>query len=111
MDEVDKALSAKTSGPWFLESEGPGIVDLQYVSHGEGMALPWPTGRATGGAGGGSMLMLGSEAFEQRPSYSASRLVHARERHPAPVRHAKDAMAPSPADRRHRRGMVFATAS
>ena len=73
LDEVDKAL-AKTSGPWFLESQGPGIVDLQYVSHVERMAASvayWKGDTLRGGRW--KNLDTWFEAFEQRPSYSASR--------------------------------------
>ena len=73
LDEVDKALS-KTKGPWFLESQGPGIVDLQYVSHVERMAASvayWKGDTLRGGRW--THIDNWFEAFEQRPSYSASR--------------------------------------
>ena len=73
LDEVDAAL-AKTRGPWFLESQGPGIVDLQYVSHVERMAASvayWKGDTLRGGRW--KHIDTWFEAFEQRPSYSASR--------------------------------------
>jgi len=73
LDEVDAAL-AKTKGPWFLESAGPGIVDLQYVSHVERMAgsvAYWKGDTLRGGRW--KNLDAWFEAFEARPSYSASR--------------------------------------
>ena len=65
---------AKTRGPWFLESQGPGIVDLQYVSHVERMAASvayWKGDTLRGGRW--KHIDTWFEAFEQRPSYCASR--------------------------------------
>mmetsp|Transcript_22562 Transcript_22562/g.69702 ORF Transcript_22562/g.69702 Transcript_22562/m.69702 type:complete len:468 (-) Transcript_22562:25-1428(-) len=75
MNEVDRALG-ETSGPWFSDfSDGPGLVDLQYVSHVERMAasVAYWKGEALRGGGRWPNVDAWFEAFEARPSYAASR--------------------------------------
>jgi len=71
---VDAALG-ETSGPWFLESEHPTLVDLQYVSHVERMlasAVYWK-GLQLRGTGDFPNLDTWLAAFEERPSYLATK--------------------------------------
>lgn len=73
--QMVEAELGKTSGPWFLDTDGPSLVDLQYVSHIERMAasVPYWKGVALRGCGRFPKLDAWFDAFERRPSYHASR--------------------------------------
>jgi len=76
MKEVDAALGKLPNTPWFLDfTDGPSILDLQYVSHIERMAasVPYWKGHAIRGNGVYPNVDRWFEAFEQRDSYNASR--------------------------------------
>jgi len=71
---VDAALG-ETSGPWFLGSSHPTLVDLQYVSHVERMlasCLYWK-GLQLRGTGEFGALDAWLAAFEERPAYLATK--------------------------------------
>ncbi|KAK3236808.1 hypothetical protein CYMTET_53069, partial [Cymbomonas tetramitiformis] len=77
MDQVEKELG-RESGPWFIAGEMPSVVDLQYVSHVERMAasvLYWKGLRIRGGEASDRWPNVERwfDAFEQRPSYWASK--------------------------------------
>ena len=74
MRKVDDALLA-TPGPWFLGGDAPSLVDLQYVSHVERMlasVLYWKNVKLRG-TGSFPGLDAWLTAFEQRPSYVATK--------------------------------------
>jgi len=74
LSQVDQALG-EAEGPWFLGGEVPSIVDLQFVSHVERMnasVLYWK-GLQLRGSGRWKNLDRWFDAFEQRPSYQASK--------------------------------------
>mmetsp|Transcript_54554 Transcript_54554/g.152173 ORF Transcript_54554/g.152173 Transcript_54554/m.152173 type:complete len:497 (+) Transcript_54554:44-1534(+) len=74
MDKVEAALG-ETPGPWFLHTDGPSLVDLQYVSHVERMvaSVPYWKGVVIRGSGMYPNIERWFEAFEQRPSYTATK--------------------------------------
>ena len=75
MRKVDDALGDQP-GPWFSDfSDGPSLVDLQYVSHVERIAasVPYWRGDVVRGSGAYPNLDRWFAAFEARPSYAASR--------------------------------------
>ena len=75
MRKVDAALGDQP-GPWFSDfSDGPSLVDLQYVSHVERIAasVPYWRGDVVRGSGAYPNVDRWFEAFEARPSYAASR--------------------------------------
>lgn len=74
--KVDEALAESPDVPWFLDiSDGPSLVDLQYVSHIERMAasVPYWKGHAIRGTGEYPNLDRWFAAFEQRPEYVATK--------------------------------------
>ena len=77
LDRVEAELGA-APGPWFLGGEHPTLVDLQYVSHVERMvasALYWKGLQIRGaGAERWPNLERWFRAFEQRPSYHATKV-------------------------------------
>jgi len=73
-DQVDAALG-ELPGPWFLGGDTPSIVDLQYVSHIERMnasCLYWK-GMQLRGTSRWANVERWFAAFEERPSYHASK--------------------------------------
>lgn len=73
-DKVDTALG-ELPGPWFLAGDTPTIVDLQYVSHIERMnasCLYWK-GLQLRGTERWANIERWFAAFEERPSYHASK--------------------------------------
>ena len=75
MAAVDRALGEQP-GPWFSDfSDGPSLVDLQFVSHVERIAasVPYWRGDVVRGSGKYPNVDAWFEAFERRPSYRASR--------------------------------------
>eukprot|EP00227_Mantoniella_beaufortii_P020391 CAMPEP_0197583964 /NCGR_PEP_ID=MMETSP1326-20131121/6712_1 /TAXON_ID=1155430 /ORGANISM="Genus nov. species nov., Strain RCC2288" /LENGTH=445 /DNA_ID=CAMNT_0043148253 /DNA_START=212 /DNA_END=1549 /DNA_ORIENTATION=- len=73
-DKVDAALG-ELPGPWFLGGDTPSIVDLQYVSHIERMnasCLYWK-GMQLRGTERWANIERWFLAFEQRPSYHATK--------------------------------------
>lgn len=74
LQRVEAALG-QTDGPWFLASEHPTLVDLQYVSHVERMlasVLYWK-GMQLRTSGDFPNLDRWLRAFEERPSYLATK--------------------------------------
>merc|ERR1719401_701208 len=74
MQAVETALG-ESKGPWFLATDGPSLVDLQYVSHVERMAasVPYWKGEQIRGCGKYPNVDRWFEAFETRPSYLATK--------------------------------------
>lgn len=74
LERVDEALG-ETDGPWFLDSEHPTLVDLQYISHVERMlasALYWK-GLQIRGSAQFANIDAWIAAFEERPAYLATK--------------------------------------
>ncbi|KAJ1461004.1 hypothetical protein M885DRAFT_317115 [Pelagophyceae sp. CCMP2097] len=75
MDALDAALQEQ-SGPWLSDfTDGPSIVDLQYLSHVERIcaSVAYWKGDDFRGSQRWPAVDRWFEAFEQRPSYAASR--------------------------------------
>jgi len=73
---MDAALGQSPHTPWFMDfTEGPSLVDLQYVSHVERMvaSVPYWKGHAIRGNGMYPNIEKWFEAFEKRPSYLATK--------------------------------------
>lgn len=76
LQRVEAALGEVKGVPWFLDfTDGPSLVDLQYVSHVERMiaSVPYWKGHAIRGNGSYPHMEKWLEAFEQRPSYIATK--------------------------------------
>jgi len=74
LTKMDESL-ASTPGPWFLGGEHPDIVDWQYVTHVERMnasVLYWK-GVQIRGSGRWPHIDAWFDAFEERPSYMATK--------------------------------------
>ena len=74
LQRVDDALG-ESDGPWFLDSDYPTLVDLQYVSHVERMlasALYWK-GLQIRNSGQFPNIDAWLAAFEERPAYLATK--------------------------------------
>ena len=72
LERVDSALRS-TSGPWFLGSEHPMMIDFIFVSHIERMlaSCAYWKGLQIRGAGKWKGIDAWFDAFDQRPSYLA----------------------------------------
>lgn len=72
LDAVNRELSV-TDGPWFLSQIS--IVDLQFISHIERMlaSIPFWSGKKIRGGGRWPALERWLDAFEERPSYMATK--------------------------------------
>jgi len=76
MQAVEASLGEVEGTPWFMNfTDGPSLVDLQYVSHVERMAasVPYWKGHAIRGNGKYPNMDRWFEAFEQRQAYVASK--------------------------------------
>eukprot|EP00927_Polykrikos_kofoidii_P065776 TRINITY_DN61492_c0_g1_i1.p1 TRINITY_DN61492_c0_g1~~TRINITY_DN61492_c0_g1_i1.p1 ORF type:complete len:497 (-),score=61.53 TRINITY_DN61492_c0_g1_i1:81-1469(-) len=77
LKQVDHALGEFQDTPWFLNfTDGPSLVDLQYVTHIERMvaSVPYWKGHALRGPGADyPNIERWFQAFEQRPAYVATR--------------------------------------
>jgi len=75
LDRVEQALGKHADSPWFLGGAVPSIVDLQYISHVERMlasCLYWK-GMQLRRTDRWPNLERWIDAFEQRPSYQATK--------------------------------------
>ena len=74
LKRVDEALG-RAPGPWFLGSDHPTLVDLQYISHIERMlaSLIYWRGLKVRGTGSFPSMDAWLAAFEERPAYLATK--------------------------------------
>ncbi|CAE8637294.1 unnamed protein product [Polarella glacialis] len=74
LQAVESALAENPRVPWFLDfTDGPSLVDLQYVSHVERMLASVPYWKGYDFRGSYPHIDKWLTAFEQRPAYMATK--------------------------------------